>query len=84
MAVIEREEHTTEPMEVELLTIFRGLQQCFRLGIQSIIIESDTLLAVQAINDGEDSCAQHSNLIREISLLKAVVILFVLVNMVTL
>lgn len=71
MAVTKREEHAEDPMEIEILAVFRGLQLCSPLEIQSITVKSDSLLAVQAISDGEASCAQHSNLIRDIiSLLK--------------
>ncbi|XP_018860262.1 uncharacterized protein LOC109021962 [Juglans regia] len=43
------------PMEgsegIELLAIFRGLQQCATMGVSNIVVESDSLLSIDALND---------------------------------
>lgn len=59
------EEHTGDPLEIELLALFWVLQLCF-LRIQRFVVESDSILAIQAMEQGESSCAQYSNLIQEL------------------
>lgn len=44
--VTQPEGHTSELMEVELLTIFHGLQFCALMGIPNLIVETYCLLAV--------------------------------------
>lgn len=43
-------QEVNEPEEVELMSIFRGLQFCAMLGITIIILESDCLLMVKKCN----------------------------------
>lgn len=70
MAATKSETHTSDPLEIEFSALFRGVQLCVPLGIQKLKIESDSLLAIEAIDKGESSCAQHSNLIQEIKKLQ--------------
>lgn len=70
MASTKLEEHRSNSLEIELLAIFRGLILCVPLGIHSLVIESDSLLAIQAISDRENSCIQYGHLIQEIQNLK--------------
>lgn len=35
------EDHTNDPLEIELIAIFRGLQVCLPLGIHYLRVESD-------------------------------------------
>lgn len=51
---------------MELLAIICGLQFCVPLGISSLVVESDSLLAIQAVIDDENFCAKYSNVVREI------------------
>lgn len=66
MAATTPEPHYNDPLEVELLAIFRGLQLCILMGLQTLIVESDSQLAIQAIREGETALVQHATLIREI------------------
>lgn len=70
MASMKVEEQRSDPLEIELLAIFRELQLRVSFDIHSLVIESDSLLAIQVINDGENSCIQYGHLIREIQSLK--------------
>lgn len=56
----------SNPLEVELLAMFRGIQPCAPLGIYSLTMESDSMLAIKALAEGEDPLAHRSNLLREI------------------
>lgn len=55
MAATKLEELIEEPLAVELLAIFWGLQLCVPLGILDLILESDYLLAIQVVREGEES-----------------------------
>lgn len=70
MAATKLEMHLSNPLEVKFLAIFQGLQVCLLLGIQSIIVESDSLLAVQALGKGVESYASYNNLLWNILALK--------------
>lgn len=70
MACSKIEQHSGDPLEIELLALFRGVQVCVPVSIQRLRIKSDSLLAVQAVDEGEESCFRYSNLIREIQTLK--------------
>lgn len=65
MAATKSEKQTGDPLEIELLAIFRGFQLCVPLGIENLKVESDSLFSIQAIDKGQSSCAQHSNLIKK-------------------
>lgn len=60
----------TDPLEVELMAIFRGLQFCVPLGISDLTVESDCLVAMNVLKDGVDSVAVYNHLIAEILTLK--------------
>ncbi|XP_035545068.1 uncharacterized protein LOC118348173 [Juglans regia] len=36
---------------LELLAIFRGMQQCVTMGVSHLVVESDSLLSIDALND---------------------------------
>ncbi|XP_041009382.1 uncharacterized protein LOC121253436 [Juglans microcarpa x Juglans regia] len=58
-----RESVVQDPIEIELLTILRGLQLCIPMGIPELIVESDSLLSVQAIQSMEDPKSMQGNVI---------------------
>lgn len=47
MAASKVENEVANPKDIELLTIFKGLQLCADMGIQKLIIDSDCLLVIQ-------------------------------------
>lgn len=51
------------PLEVELLVIFRGLQFYFPLGLSHPTIESDCLLEMRAFENGAETIATHRHLL---------------------
>lgn len=58
-------------MEVEFVAIFRGIQLRLPLGARKLHVESESLIAaIQELNEGATSMAQHSTLIKEILELK--------------
>lgn len=69
MATTNPEQCFNTPLKVEFLAIFRGLQLYVPLSIQTLIVESDSFLAVQVIQEEEESPAQHITLIEEILVL---------------
>lgn len=72
VATAHPEAHKTDPMEVELVAIFRGMQFSIPLGIPNLIVESDDcLLAVKALEDGVESIAAHQHMLLEILKLKS-------------
>ncbi|KAG2711399.1 hypothetical protein I3760_04G074800 [Carya illinoinensis] len=52
-------------VEVEALAILRGLQFCIHLGIQNLVIESDSLLVVNEFNRQGSSQATFGNVVSE-------------------
>lgn len=46
------------------------MQHCLNLGIGKLLLESDCLLAIKDLMDGEENYAQPGTLIREIIALK--------------
>ncbi|XP_041024508.1 uncharacterized protein LOC121265073 [Juglans microcarpa x Juglans regia] len=58
-----RENFVQDPIEIELLAILRGLQLCIPMDIPELIVESDSLLSVQAIQSMEDPMSMQGNLI---------------------
>ncbi|XP_035547319.1 uncharacterized protein LOC118348883 [Juglans regia] len=66
MAVSQKEEAVMEPLEIELLALLRGLQFSIPLGLQSLCIETDSLLLVKAL----PSNASYGNVITDIQELK--------------
>lgn len=71
MALINPEQFYNTHLEVEFTAIFRGLQLCLPLKVRKLQVESDSLIAIQAINEGAESFAQHSTLIKELLEIKA-------------
>ncbi|XP_042950059.1 uncharacterized protein LOC122282170 [Carya illinoinensis] len=55
-----------DPMEVELLAILRGLQLCIRMGILELVIESDSLMLVEELNNTSESRLARGNLVHEV------------------
>lgn len=55
MAATKLEEFLDDPLAVELLAIFRGLQFCVPLSILDLVVESDSLLTIQALQEEEES-----------------------------
>lgn len=70
MAATRLKEHFEDPIEVELLAVFRGMQLCNPTHVRHFIIETDCLLVVQAIHEGANSYADYTNPVHEILLLK--------------
>lgn len=66
MVVTKLEQKSNDPLEVEFMAIFRGLQLFVPLGISNIIVESDSQLAIQALIEGENSLEHYATIIREI------------------
>lgn len=69
MACSKIEDYTDDPLEIELLAIFCRLQICLPLGIYCLRVESDSLLAIEAVIKEEDSCMEYSNIIWAINIL---------------
>ncbi|XP_042944649.1 uncharacterized protein LOC122278535 [Carya illinoinensis] len=66
LAVCKKEPEFSDPMEVELLAILRGLQLCIPLGIGELIVETDSMLSVRALTAEGESMSPHGNLIYSI------------------
>lgn len=66
MAATLPEQLFNSPLEVELIAIFRRLQLCLPLGILSLMVESDSLVAVHVIQEGETALAHHRTILKEI------------------
>lgn len=49
MVATKPEKYTDNLLEIKLLAIFQGLQLCLPMGISNLIVESDFLLAIQAL-----------------------------------
>lgn len=63
MAATKAEKYTGDLIEIELLAIFQGLQLCLPMVISNLTVESDSLLAIQALKAGASSLIWHSNII---------------------
>lgn len=59
-----------DPLEVKLQAILRGMQLCLPMGIPKLEVETDCLVAIQALDAGPDSFAAYHHLLREILTLK--------------
>lgn len=66
MAATKLEQQSNDPLEVEFMAIFHGLQLFVPQGISNIIVESDSQLAIQALIEGENSLEHHATIIQEI------------------
>lgn len=45
------EQNLSDPHEIELLALFRGIQLHVHLGIQTLIVESDSLQIIHVIQE---------------------------------
>lgn len=59
-----------DPLEVELRAILQGLYLCFPMGVKKIAVETDCLIAVQALDAGPESYVCYRHLLHEILSLK--------------
>lgn len=80
MIATRKEYEVNDPIEIELLAVFRGLQICMHMGITNLIVESDSLLMVQAIQSGKCSLSLLGNLSKESIGLMQCFVLFHLVH----
>ncbi|KAF5444954.1 hypothetical protein F2P56_034045 [Juglans regia] len=71
MPVNKKEVAAMEPLEIELIAILRGLQFYIPLGLQSLCIESDSLLLVQEITSSDISNSIYENVVIDIQQLKS-------------
>lgn len=55
MVATSPELRNNDPLEVEFLAIFRGLQLCMPMGLQRVVVESDALVAIEHIKAGATS-----------------------------
>lgn len=74
MAASKKECKVNDPIEIELLAMFRELQLCIQWDIPDIILESDSLLMVQALQAEGESLFVLGNLIKETRELRSLVI----------
>ncbi|XP_042972974.1 uncharacterized protein LOC122304774 [Carya illinoinensis] len=65
MSAAKKEVSVMTAVEVEALAILRGLQFCILLGIQNLVIESDSLLVVKEFNMQGSSQATFGNVVRD-------------------
>lgn len=70
VAATKPEFHFTEPLEVELLAIFCGMQLCASLGPLDLLVETNCLLAVEDLTGSSNPYALYNTLILEILRLK--------------
>lgn len=63
MVASKPEANLTDPLEVELLAILKSLQQCLPLGHHCLIVESDILLGIQALEERIEAYADYNNLL---------------------
>lgn len=58
--------HRDDPLEIKLLVIPRGLQLYVPMDIRKLVVETDCLVAIQAIEEGPEVHAGYRYLIQEI------------------
>ncbi|XP_042977409.1 uncharacterized protein LOC122308235 [Carya illinoinensis] len=66
MAVSKAENELHDPESMELIVMLRRLQFILQLGISKIILESDSLLMVEALNANQESLSLQGNLLKEV------------------
>ncbi|KAG2717700.1 hypothetical protein I3760_03G188300 [Carya illinoinensis] len=71
LAASKKESMVNDPAEVELLAMLRGLQLVLPLGIEELIIESDSLVMVTQLQQEDESWSVLGNLIKETKMLMA-------------
>ncbi|XP_042964633.1 uncharacterized protein LOC122298853 [Carya illinoinensis] len=65
-ATRKKENDVSDPIEIELLVILRGVQLCIHRGINNLVIESDSLIMIQTIQDRGVSMSLIGNLVKDI------------------
>lgn len=63
MATTQAELHHEDPLEMEFLAILRGLQHCVPINLSYLMVETDCLVTVQAIEEGPKSHAKYRHII---------------------
>ncbi|XP_042939486.1 uncharacterized protein LOC122274515 [Carya illinoinensis] len=66
LAMSKAEHELHDPESVELVAILRGLQFILQLGIRKIVLESDSLLMVEALKANQDSLSLQGNMLKEV------------------
>ncbi|XP_042939490.1 uncharacterized protein LOC122274519 [Carya illinoinensis] len=70
LAVSKKEVAVMEPLEIELIATLRGLQFCIPLGLQSLSIETDSLILAQELSKLELSNYMFRNVVIDIKQLQ--------------
>lgn len=63
MAITKHETIVGDPLKIELLPLLRAMQLCSSLGIHSLVMESDSMLAIKALIEGEESITYRNHLL---------------------
>ncbi|KAF5478058.1 hypothetical protein F2P56_004648, partial [Juglans regia] len=66
LSACKKENDINDHLEIELIAILRGLQICLPLGIPQLVIESDSLLLVDEIQNDKAPRSLHGNLVTQI------------------
>ncbi|XP_042974648.1 uncharacterized protein LOC122306281 [Carya illinoinensis] len=70
MSVSKREHEVNNAIRIKMLAILRGLQLSAHLGIHHLIVESDSLILVQELQESEPSMSMVGNVIKDTKKLK--------------
>ncbi|KAF5454868.1 hypothetical protein F2P56_024501 [Juglans regia] len=65
MAVSMRESEVNDLAKIELVAMLKGLQLCLTMDIKDLILESDSLLTVNQLNEDTNSWSFLGNIIKE-------------------
>ncbi|KAF5445095.1 hypothetical protein F2P56_034173 [Juglans regia] len=60
-----KESEVGDPAEIEMVAMLRGLQLCIPMGIEKLILESDSLLMVNQMNEDTKPWSLFGNIIKE-------------------
>ena len=66
LSAVRRVGEVYSPLQAELLAIQFGLEECKSQGLQTLIIESDSLLAIKEIDKGHDSFSEWFSTVSDI------------------
>lgn len=66
MATTLPEVHYEDPIEIELLAMFKSLQLYVKMDIWKLMVETNCLVAVQAMEEGSKAHVSYNHLIQEI------------------
>ena len=61
-----RKNHVSSPQHIELLAIHEGIQFLQAMEVSNVVLHSDCLLAVQAINSEDEDLSPLGSLIEDI------------------